>query len=71
MSTFAVTARRIWRFYVDGFRSMTWGRTLWVLILVKLFVIFVVLRLIFFHPALEGQSEAQKQETVGRNLSRP
>ena len=50
---------------------MTWGRTLWILILVKLFIIFVVLRLCFFRPALSGQSEAQKQETVGRNLTRP
>ena len=29
---------RIGRFYRDGFRQMTWGRTLWVIILVKLFV---------------------------------
>ncbi len=35
----------VWRFYRDGFRSMTWGRTLWLLVLLKLFVIFFVLRL--------------------------
>ena len=63
--------RRVLRFYINGFRNMTWGRTLWILILVKLFIIFVVLRLCFFRPALSGQSEAQKQETVGRNLTRP
>ena len=28
------------RFYTDGFRQMTWGRTLWLLILLKLFIIF-------------------------------
>ena len=27
----------IWKFYLDGFRSMTIGRTLWILILIKLF----------------------------------
>ena len=26
----------IWRFYRDGFRSMTLGRTLWAVILIKL-----------------------------------
>ena len=38
----------IWRFYRDGFRQMTWGRVLWLIILLKLFVLFVVLRLFFF-----------------------
>ena len=38
----------IWHFYYDGFRSMTLGRTLWIIILVKLFVIFVFLKLFFF-----------------------
>ena len=60
---------RVARFYVEGFQSMTWGRTLWILILVKLFVIFVVLRIFFFQPALSGMDEAAKQEAVGRALS--
>ena len=60
---------RVARFYVEGFRSMTWGRTLWILILVKLFVIFVVLRIFFFQPALSGMDEGEKQEAVGRALS--
>ena len=35
---------RIWRFYKEGFCSMTWGRALWVIILLKLFVIFFILK---------------------------
>ena len=27
---------------------MTWGRTLWILILIKLFVMFVILKIFFF-----------------------
>ena len=61
---------RIYRFYRDGFRQMTWGRTLWIIILVKLFIMFFVLRLIFFKPVLAGQTTEQKQETVGLNLTR-
>ena len=38
----------IWRFYLEGFRSMTLGRTLWLIILVKLFIMFFILRLFFF-----------------------
>jgi len=43
---------RILSFYLDGFRSMRVGRTLWKLILLKLLVIFVVLGL-FFPDVLE------------------
>jgi hypothetical protein len=35
-------------FFRDGIRAMTLGKTLWVLVLIKLFIIFVVLRLFFF-----------------------
>lgn len=34
--------------YVDGFRQMTWGRKLWVIVVVKLILIFAVLKLFFF-----------------------
>lgn len=42
--------RRIVNFYLEGFRKMTWGRQLWAIILIKLFVLFVILRLFFFQP---------------------
>ncbi len=40
--------RRVIDLYVDGFRNMTVGRSLWLLILIKLFLFFVVLKLFFF-----------------------
>ena len=39
---------RAFNLYYEGFRDMTLGRTLWLIIIVKLFVIFVVLKLFFF-----------------------
>ena len=59
---------RVGRFYRDGFREMTWGRELWVLIILKVIILFLVLRLFFFQPALAGKSEEEKSDTVGRNL---
>ena len=56
---------RVWTFYRDGFRSMTIGRTLWVLILIKLFVI---LKLFFFPSFLKGKSSEEKQDYVGMEL---
>lgn len=58
----------IFQFYRDGFREMTWGRTLWWLILVKLFVIFVILKLFFFPSFLKRKTEQEKQEYVGTEL---
>ncbi|MGN0221468.1 MAG: DUF4492 domain-containing protein [Prevotella sp.] len=39
---------RIYDLYADGFRHMVLGRTLWLVILVKLFIIFFILKLFFF-----------------------
>lgn len=41
------TLLTIWNFYLEGFRSMTLGRTLWVIILLKLFVMFFILKMFF------------------------
>ena len=37
---------RIYHFYKEGFRGMRLGRTLWWIILIKLFVMFFILRLL-------------------------
>ena len=52
---------RIFHLYYDGFRSMTLGKTLWAVILVKLFIIFAVLKL-FFVPNFIGQHAEEGQE---------
>ena len=65
------TIRSIWNFYAEGFRQMTWGKTLWLLILLKLIFLFVILRMFFFRPTLSGKSEEEKIEHVGMQLTRP
>ena len=60
---------RIWTFYRDGFRNMTWGRPLVWLILLKLFILFAILRVFFFRPAMAGLTEEQKSEQVGERLT--
>ena len=54
--------------YIDGFRNMTWGRQLWWLILLKLVILFLVLRLFFFQPVLAGKTEVQRSDFVGQQL---
>lgn len=58
----------IYLFYRDGFREMTLGRTLWAIILIKLFVIFFILKLFFFPSFLSGKNTEEKQDYVGMEL---
>ena len=60
--------KAVWEFYRDGFRNMTWGRPLIWLILLKLFILFAILRVFFFRPAMAGMSEREKSEQVGERL---
>jgi len=40
--------KKIFDFYYTGFRSMTVGKNLWVIILIKLAIMFLILKLFFF-----------------------
>lgn len=59
----------VWEFYRDGFRNMTWGRPLWGLIILKVIILFALLRAFFFRPAMAGMTDEQKSEQVGNHLS--
>ena len=59
---------RIVKFYMDGFRRMTLGRTLWCIILLKLFIMFAVLKAFFFPAYLQG-NEQEKSQTVSEELT--
>ena len=48
--------------YYEGFRSMTLGKVLWTVILIKLFIIFAVLKLFFF-PDYIGQHATDGAES--------
>lgn len=64
------TLNSIWNLYADGFRNMTWGKTLWILIFLKVIILFFVLRLFFFKPTLTGKTEEEKIEYIGEQLSK-
>lgn len=59
---------KIFRLYVDGFRSMTIGKVLWTVILIKLFVMFFVLKLFFFPDVLEQKATSDKASYVAGEL---
>ncbi|PLX94319.1 MAG: DUF4492 domain-containing protein [Desulfuromonas sp.] len=55
-----VSVRSVVNFYVEGFRSMTLGKTLWKIILLKLLVFLTVLNL-FFPDYLNTNFETDQQ----------
>ncbi|MGL4908534.1 MAG: DUF4492 domain-containing protein [Bacteroidales bacterium] len=57
---------KILRFYVDGFKSMTVGRTLWILILLKLFVMFGILKIFFFKSTLSDYKTKEDKASFVR-----
>lgn len=60
--------RKIAMFYYEGFRSMTVGRTLWAVILIKLAIMFLILKIFFFPATLRGMDDGQKADFVTREL---
>ncbi|MGQ9847287.1 MAG: DUF4492 domain-containing protein [Bacteroidales bacterium] len=46
--------RNVLNFYIDGFRHLsTLGKTLWIIIFIKLFIMFFILKLFFFPNELK------------------
>ncbi len=60
---------RVFDLYYDGFRNMRLGKTLWTVILIKLFIIFAVLKMFFFPNFLKEHAEqGQESEFVAAEL---
>lgn len=60
---------RIFNFYIEGFKAMTIGKTLWLIILIKLFIMFFVLKLFFFPNYLNRfDTDAEKEDHVSSEL---
>ncbi len=64
---------RVFQFYLQGFRSMTLGRTLWKIILVKLLVIFAVIRLFFCPDYLQTRysTDVERADHVFAVITNP
>lgn len=69
------TITSILRFYIEGFKSMTIGKVLWTIILIKLFIMFVLLKLFFFPDFLskfdkdENKIDYVSTELVNRAIN--
>lgn len=59
---------RVFDLYYEGFRSMRLGKTLWAIILIKLFIIFAVLKVFFFPNFLKQHAEGNESGYVASEL---
>ena len=64
MSSEGSALKKLFRFYYEGFTGMSWwGKRVWIIILVKLFIIFLILKLFFFKDFLGSKYDDEKQKS--------
>jgi predicted lactoylglutathione lyase len=55
---------QLFRFYYDGFKNMSgWGRKVWIIIIIKLFIIIVILKIFFFQDFLNKNFNNDKEKS--------
>ncbi len=64
---------KIFRFYYEGFRDMTVGKKLWIIILIKLFIMFFILKIFFFPDILKVnfKNDRERGDYVIEQLVKP
>jgi len=63
---------KVFDLYYDGFRHMKLGKTLWAIILIKLFIIFAILKVFFFPDFIkEHAAKGQEAEFVATQILKP
>ena len=53
---------KIFSFYYEGFKKMTWGKKLWLIIFIKLFIMFAILKLFFFPNFLNSKFDNEEDK---------
>ncbi len=54
--------RKIFNFYKEGFLSMKVGKKLWLIIGIKLIIMFAILKLFFFQDFLSTKGKTQQDK---------
>ena len=56
--------KKLISFYYEGFRYMSaWGRKVWLIILIKLFIMFAILKIFFFQDFLQKNYHSDKDRS--------
>ncbi len=62
----------VFRFYKDGFKNLTIGKTLWKIILIKLLIILVFLKYFIYDKNLKSEypTKEEKISFIYKNLTK-
>jgi hypothetical protein len=62
--------KKVYQFYKEGFSNMTIGKTLWLIIAIKLFIMFGILKTFFFPNFLKTNfaTEQERADHVRQEL---
>lgn len=65
-----INIKNIYNFYIDGFKNMRLGKSLWKVILLKLFLILVVLNYFVYDKSIQSEfkTENERADFVYKNL---
>ena len=65
--------KRIFNFYLNGFKEMKVGKQLWLIILIKLFIMFAILKIFFFPNFLKSNfdTDEERSDYVIEQLTNP
>ncbi len=68
---FSDMVTEVFSFYLEGFKAMRLGKTLWTIVLVKLFIFFVIIKWLFFPNYLNENfvDDRAKSEHILNNLT--
>jgi hypothetical protein len=72
MTRMACILRNLFLFYYEGFRTLSWwGKKVWLIIIIKLCIIFLLLRLFFFPDFLKSnfRSDSERSDYVIEQLT--
>jgi len=55
---------KVFNFYIEGFRNLSpVGKRLWIIILIKLFIMFAILKIFFFPDYLKTNFDSDKERS--------
>lgn len=64
MTRIASALRSFFMLYYEGFRTMSWwGKKVWIIIIIKLCIIFLILRLFFFSDFLNSNFNSDRERS--------
>jgi hypothetical protein len=64
MKRFSSLFNSLFHFYYDGFRNLSgWGKKVWLIIIIKLFIMFAILKIFFFQDFLNKNYHTDKDRS--------